>query len=420
MVACAQYFYENGSIVTNELKTVTVLGSTGSVGCTTVRLLAGALDRYRVVALTAGSNWALLAQQTHELCPKFIAIADVNQHSALKEAVSGLDVEVMAGPDGVVEAASKVSDIVMAGIVGVAGLPSTMAAVRRGAAVAFANKECLVSGGSLVIDEVAKAGAKLMPVDSEHNAVFQVFEDSNRDMVDKIILTSSGGPFRNCSLEEMANKTQEQALAHPNFDMGSKISIDSATMMNKALEVIEAHHLFAMPEERIEVLIHPEQIIHSLVSYRDGSVLAQLGTPDMTTPIAHALAWPNRMAVEGKQLDLARIAKLTFEPPDPIRFPALRLVREVVRDGGGAATVFNAANEIAVANFLKGRIGFADIVSTVERVLEACPRPAPGTIDDVLALDSEIRSITARLVVDKHIRSVQEGEDPIAFTAASL
>ena len=406
--------------MTDQLKTVTVLGSTGSVGCTTIRLLAEAPERYRVIALTAGSNWEILAQQTHQLRPGFIAIANVEQYIALKDAVSSLDVEVMAGPEGVVEAASRVSDLVMAGIVGVAGLPSTMAAVRRGATVAFANKECLVSGGSLVMEEVARTGATLLPVDSEHNAVFQVFEESNRDMVDKIILTSSGGPFRNCSVEEMASKTHEQARAHPNFDMGAKISIDSATMTNKALEVIEAHHLFSMTEERIEVLVHPEQIIHSLVSYRDGSVLAQLGTPDMATPIAHALAWPDRMAVAGEQLDLARVAKLTFQPPDPIKFPSLRLVREVLRDGGGAATVFNAANEIAVASFLNGRIGFADIVSTVERVLEACPRPAPGTIDEVLALDSEIRAVTTRLVVNKHISTARDDEDPIAFAAPSL
>jgi len=412
--------WDEVSGLADDVKTVTVLGSTGSVGCTTVGLLSSDPERYKVVALTAGSNWALLAQQARRLRPDFVAIANTEHLDALREALGDMDVEVAGGADAVVEAARRPAEWVMAGIVGIAGLPPTIEAVRRGVSVAFANKECLVSAGDLMMDEVARAGATLLPVDSEHNAIFQVFEDSNREMIDKIILTASGGPFRECTLEEMASKTREQALAHPNFDMGAKISIDSATMMNKALEVIEAHYLYAMPEDRIDVLIHPEQIIHSLVSYRDGSVLAQLGTPDMATPVAHALAWPRRMDVAGRPLDLAMIAKLTFDAPDPVRFPSLRLVREVLRAGGAAATIFNAANEVAVAGFLSGRIGFCDIVDVVERVLETETAATPRTIAEVLEVDAAVRAATGRLIDDIGVGETAPAEDAIAFAAASL
>ena len=402
------------------MKTVTVLGSTGSVGCTTLRLLASEPERFRVKALTAGANWKLLAEQARLFRPEFVAIADARHHAALKEALSGLPIEVEAGPDALLEAARIQAQWVMAGIVGVAGLPPTMEAVRRGAVVAFANKECLVSAGGVMLEEVERANATLLPADSEHNAIFQVFEERSREQVDRIILTASGGPFRELSSAQMAAKTPAQALAHPNWDMGKKISIDSATMMNKGLEIIEAHHLFSMPEDRIDVLIHSQSIIHSLVSYRDGSVLAQLGMPDMATPIAHVLAWPERMAVAGRTLNLAEIAELSFQAPDPGRFPALRLAREVLRAGGAAPLVMNASNEIAVARFLVGDIGFLDIVRVVEKMLESGISRAPETIAEVLAFDAETRRATeAAIDASSFVRDLN-GQDAIAISAASL
>lgn len=402
------------------MKTVTVLGSTGSVGQTTLGLLAGAPDRFRVVALTGGSNWRLLAEQAVLFKPAFVAIANPRHLKELKAALSELPIEVAAGAEALLEAARLPAEWVMAGIVGVAGLPPTIEAVRRGATVAFANKECLVSAGAVMLEEVAQAGATLLPADSEHNAIFQVFEERNRERIDRIILTASGGPFRELDLASMADKSPEEALAHPNWDMGRKISIDSATMMNKGLEIIEAYHLFDLSEDRIDVLIHPQSIVHSLVSYHDGSVLAQLGTPDMATPIANVLAWPDRMAVPGKRLDLSEISNLTFQAPDPERFPALRLAREALRVGGGAPLVMNAANEIAVEAFLAGRIGFLDIARIVEMMLEAEPVPAPETIDQVLECDVEARRATRALVAERFSIPDDEGKDAIAFAAASL
>ncbi len=403
-----------------EMKTVTVLGSTGSVGQTTLGLFASAPGRFRVVALTGGANWRLLAEQATQFKPEFVAIAEPRHLKQLEAALSGLSTEVAAGPEALLEAARRSAEWVMAGIVGVAGLPPTMEAVRRGATVAFANKECLVSAGSVMLDEVARAGATLLPADSEHNAIFQVFEERNRERIDRIILTASGGPFRELDLAGMAGKSPEEALAHPNWDMGRKISIDSATMMNKGLEIIEAHHLFDLPEDRIDVLVHPQSIVHSLVSYHDGSVLAQLGTPDMATPIANVLAWPDRMAVAGKRLDLSEISRLTFQAPDPERFPALRLAREALRAGGGAPLVMNAANEIAVEEFLAGRIGFLDIARIVEAMLEAAPVPVPETIDQVLEFDAEARRATRAWVAGRSFIPDNEGKDAIAFAAASL
>jgi 1-deoxy-D-xylulose-5-phosphate reductoisomerase len=279
----------------------------------------------------------------------------------------------------------------MAGIVGAAGLASTLAAARRGAIVAFANKECLVSAGTFMMAEVKRHGATLLPVDSEHNAIFQVFETERREAIERIILTASGGPFRTMDRAAMSQVTPAQAVAHPNWVMGAKISVDSATMMNKGLEIIEAHHLFGMDDERIEVLIHPQSVIHSMVGYIDGSVLAQLGTPDMRTPIAYALGWPTRIAAPAARLDLARIGQLTFEQPDVERFPALKLARQALQCGGGAPTILNAANEVAVHGFLAGRIGFLDIARTVEATLEAVPARALASLDDVLAADGEAR-----------------------------
>ena len=303
----------------------------------------------------------------------------------------GEKIQIGAGPRAVVEAAAMNADWVMAGIVGVAGLPATVAAVRRGALIAFANKECLVSAGNILIAEAKKSNAKLIPVDSEHNAIFQVFENCNRDWIDKIILTASGGPFRTTKLSDMELKTPDAALAHPNWKMGAKISIDSATMMNKGLEIIEACFLFAMPENKIDVVVHPQSIVHSLVAYKDGSLLAQLGSPDMATPIAYSLAWPERMAISQQLLDLKVTAPLTFEEPDTIRFPALNLARESIRLAGNSNLVLNAANEIAVKGFLSRQIKFTDIIPFSKTVLDKEFGKEPISIDEVLLMDRDVR-----------------------------
>ena len=303
-----------------------------------------------------------------------------------------------AGAGALLEAAQRPADMVMAAIVGAAGLAPTLEAVRRGAAIALANKETLVCAGPLMVNEIQASGSTLLPVDSEHNAIFQVLDSDQKAAIDKIIVTASGGPFREWSQDQMAAAKPAQALAHPNWDMGAKITIDSATMMNKGLEVIEAHYLFGMPSERIEVLVHPQSVIHSMVSYVDGSVLAQLGQPDMRTPIAYTLAWPERMTVPMDRLDLTAVKTLTFESPDPIRFPALRLGREALEAGGSLATVLNAANEVAVTAFLKERIGFLDIAGLVETAMESYPSGALGSLDDVYSVDEEVRSLTEELV----------------------
>ena len=286
----------------------------------------------------------------------------------------------------------------MAGIVGAAGLRPTLAAAERGAVIGLANKECLVCAGALMLAEVERGGATLLPVDSEHNAIYQVFDFARAESVEKIVLTASGGPFREASMETMAEATPEQAVAHPNWDMGAKISVDSATMMNKGLETIEAFHLFPVDAGQIEVLVHPQSVIHSMVAYVDGSVLAQLGTPDMRTPIAYALAWPARMAAPSPRLDLAALGRLTFEPPDLERFPALRLAREALTQGGSAPIVLNAANEVAVGGFLERRIGFLEIARTVERCLERTDHRAVAALDDVYAIDGAARELAERLL----------------------
>ena len=379
-------------------RSVTVLGSTGSVGCNTIDLIEREPERFPVEALVANRNVEKLAEQARRLRPKLAAVADEAAYGALKEALFGSGVEVAAGTQAVIEAATRPADWVMAAIVGAAGLQPTLAAIRRGATIGLANKETLVCAGHLVMNEVKAAGATIVPVDSEHSAIFQVFDFDQKDKIEKIILTASGGPFRTTSLEAMAKMTPEQAVAHPNWDMGAKISVDSATMMNKGLELIEAYHLFGMPEEKIEILVHPQSVVHSLVAYVDGSVLAQLGTPDMRTPIAYALAWPGRMATPGRRLDLAAIGSLTFEAPDAERFPALRLARAALRAGGGAPTIFNAANEMAVQAFLERRIGFLDIARMVETVLTDLDGVAVDTLADVLALDGEARRVAGRVI----------------------
>lgn len=370
---------------------VSILGSTGSVGCSTIDLIAREPERFVVEAITAHSNVDKLAQQARDLKARAAVIADPARYGALKQALSGTGIVASAGPAAVEEAASRPSDLVMAAIVGAAGLAPTLAAVQRGAVVALANKECLVCAGELFLDEVKSRGATLLPVDSEHSAIFQVFDFAQAERVDKIILTASGGPFRNADKATMAAATPAQAVAHPNWSMGAKISVDSATMMNKGLELIEAFHLFPVREDQIDIVVHPQSIIHSMVAYADGSVLAHLGSPDMRTPISVALAWPRRMTTPAARLDLVQIGKLTFEAPDSERFPALRLAREALQRGGGAPTILNAANEVAVQAFLSGGIGFLEIARAVEETMAVVPATAPSSLADVHALDGEAR-----------------------------
>lgn len=378
-----------------QVRRIAVLGSTGSIGTSTLDLVRREPDRFRVEALTANSNVALLARQARETGARFAAVADPAAYGDLKDALAGTGIEAGAGPAALAEAAAGEADWVMAAIVGAAGLEPTLAAVDRGACVALANKECLVSAGPVFLDAVGRAGATLLPVDSEHNAIFQVLETSNREAVEKIILTASGGPFRTWDRARMAAATPAQAVAHPNWSMGAKISVDSATMMNKGLELIEAYYLFGVEIGQLDVLVHPQSVIHSMVAYADGSVLAQLGSPDMRTPIAHTLAWPGRMAAPSPRLDLAEIAQLTFESPDFSRFPALRLARAALQTGGAAPTLLNAANEVGVAAFLAGEIGFLDIAEVVEEAMSRgiAQAAAPRSLGDVLELDRLGRSL---------------------------
>ncbi len=384
--------------MTGMRRSVTVLGSTGSVGCSTLDLITRSPERFSVEALTAGRNAKLLAEQARAVQAKLAVIADESCFAELREHLAGTNIAVAAGTAAVDEAAARPADLVMSAIVGVAGLSPTLAAIRRGACVAFASKECLVSAGPLMMAEIARHGATLLPVDSEHNAIFQVFNTAQASAVERIILTASGGPFRTKSKEQMRRATPAEAVAHPNWSMGAKISVDSATMMNKGLEIIEAFHLFGLPEPRNEVLVHPQSVIHSMVAYADGSVLAQLGPPDMRTPIAHTLAYPDRMPTPAARLDLAALGQLTFEAPDPERFPALRLAREALRAGGAAPTILNAANEVAVAGFLGRRLGFLDIARVVEETLEGMPAPAIDSLDDVRAVDEAARRHAERAI----------------------
>ncbi len=377
---------------------VTVLGSTGSIGRSTVDLIVRHPGAFEVEALTAQRNVERLAAQAREVGARRAVIGDGALYRALEEALAGSGVEAAAGADALVEAGAAPADFVMAGIVGAAGLGPTLAAVARGAIVGLANKECLVCAGSLMLDEVARKGATLLPVDSEHNAIYQAFDFARSESVEKIVLTASGGPFREAPHATMAAATPEQAVAHPNWDMGAKISVDSATMMNKGLETIEAYHLFPVEAAQIEVLVHPQSVIHGMVAYVDGSVLAQLGSPDMRTPIAYALAWPARMPAPSPKLDLAALGRLTFAPPDPARFPALRLAREALAQGGSAPVVLNAANEVAVHGFLERRIGFLEIVRTVECCLERADHGPVARLDDVYAIDGAARDLAARLL----------------------
>jgi 1-deoxy-D-xylulose-5-phosphate reductoisomerase len=367
----------------NNPRSITILGSTGSVGCNTVDLVKRSEGSFRVVALTANTAVEDLARQAIDLAAELAVVADQSRYEDLKRALSGSGVEAAAGMSGLLEAAGRPAEFVMAAIVGAAGLPPTLAAIERGATVGLANKETLVCAGKLMIDACARCGARLIPVDSEHNAIFQVLEEGHRASIRRIILTASGGPFRSMPLNEMSHITPAQAVAHPNWDMGAKISVDSATMMNKGLELIEARYLFDLPEDRIDILVHPQSVIHSLVAYDDGSVLAQLGQPDMRTPISYAMAWPGRMSTPVAELDLASIASLTFEAPDHERFPAMGLARTSLGDGASAPIVLNAANEVAVEAFLGGRIGFLDVIDLVARALDKVP---PRDVDDLEAV----------------------------------
>ena len=378
---------------------ITILGSTGSVGCNTIDLIDRQPERFDVQALTAHRNVQRLVEQARRLRPKLAVVGDEKAYGELKKELSGTGIKVAAGRQGLIEAAERPAEWVMAAIVGAAGLAPTLSAIRRGAAIALANKETLVCAGALMVAEVSRHGATLLPVDSEHNAIFQVLDWDNLESVERIILTASGGPFRTLSLADMKAVTPAQAVAHPNWDMGAKISVDSATMMNKGLELIEAHHLFRLPEAKIEILVHPQSVIHSLVAYVDGSVLAQLGQPDMRTPIAHTLAWPQRMATPVDKLDLGRIGSLTFEAPDAKRFPALDLARHALQAGGGAPTVLNAANEVAVQGFLTDRIPFLRISEVVGEVLDKLGILPLSNLDDVQEIDREARRLAEQCLV---------------------
>lgn len=376
-------------------KRVTILGSTGSVGCNTVDIVRRRPEAFEIAALTAHTNVDLLVRQARELRPKLAVIADPAHYTELKSGLADTNIAVAAGAEALIEAASLPSDRVIAAIVGAAGLAPTLAAVKTGTVVGIANKECLVCAGDLVTKEAERCGARLVPVDSEHSAIFQVFDFNNAEAVEKIILTASGGPFLRRERMSLARVTPAEAVAHPNWDMGAKISVDSATMMNKGLELIEAWHLFPVRGDQIEILIHPQSVVHSMVAYADGSVLAQMGAPDMRTPIAYALEWPKRGPSPATKLDLARVGTLSFEEPDERRFPALALARAALAEGGGAPTILNAANEVAVGGFLAGRIGFLDITTVVETALIRVPRAAVETLADTIALDQ-----TARLAVE--------------------
>lgn len=379
-------------------RSISVLGATGSIGASTLDLIRRNRNDWRVVALTANGDAEGLARLAREFGAEVAVVADEGALPALREALDGTSIHAAAGPAALIEAASRGADITVAAIVGCAGLAPTMAAIERGGVIALANKEALVSAGDVMTAAVARHGATLLPVDSEHNAIFQCLAGNSLEHVHAITLTASGGPFRDWTLEQLQRATPAEAVKHPNWSMGAKISVDSATMMNKGLEFIEAFHLFPVGVERLRIIVHPQSIVHSMVEYRDGSTLAQLGPSDMRVPIASALAWPERMDTPCAPLDLAAIGQLTFRTPDEIRFPATRLARNAVIEGGAAPATMNAANEIAVAAFLDGQIAFTRIVQSVEDVLSRSAMPAPTCLDDVIAIDAEARARARELM----------------------
>src|SRR5436190_15293689 len=383
-------------------RTVTLLGATGSVGASTIDLLKRQRERFRVEAVSANKNGAALAVLARELGARFAAIGDPAAYGELKSALSGTGIKTAAGETGLLEAAERPAQWVIGAITGAAGLKPTLAAAERGAIVALANKETLVCAGGLFMRRAAAAGATVLPVDSEHNALFQAMSGSRREDVRRVILTASGGPFRTTPADAVRMATVEQALKHPNWSMGAKVTIDSATLMNKGLELIEAHHLFALRPEQIDVLVHPQSIVHSLVEFCDGSLIAQLGSPDMRIPIAYCLAWPERIVGPAPRLDLARAATLTFEEPDFARFPALTLARHALEAGGAAPTVLNAANEVAVSEFLARRLSFGGISALVEAALEAATSRnwtgEPESVDEALSIDHNTRLLARGLL----------------------
>jgi 1-deoxy-D-xylulose-5-phosphate reductoisomerase len=385
-----------------EVRSITILGATGSIGASTVDLLKREPDRYRVESISARRNGAALGKIAREVGARHAVVADPGAYRDLKAALSGSTVEAAAGEDALTEAAQRPADWVMAAISGAAGLKPTLAAVERGATVALANKECLVCAGGIFMRKAASSGATVLPVDSEHNAVFQALGAGNRSDVRRAILTASGGPFRTWTSEAIRVATPEQALRHPNWSMGPKVTIDSATLMNKGLEIIEAHHLFSLKSSEIDVLVHPQSVVHGLVEFTDGSVVAQLGSPDMRIPIAHCLAWPRRINGPAARLDLAALKQLTFEAPDLERFPALAIARRALETGGAAPTVLNAADEIAVGEFIAGRIGFPAIAKLVEATLEQAEKrdllAEPTGIDAALGVDHIARSLARDLL----------------------
>ena len=378
-------------------RSVTLLGATGSIGSSTIDLIKRNPSRYRVEAVSAHRNAAALAALARELNVRFAAIADPAAYRELKDALAGSGIEAGAGETALIEAAERPADWVLAAIVGSAGLKSSLAAAKRGATVALANKECLVCAGDLFMRTAAEAGAQVLPVNSEHNAIYQALKAGRREDVSRILLTASGGPFRTWSIEKMRAATREQALRHPNWSMGAKITIDSATMMNKGLELIEAHHLFEVEAARLDVLVHPQSIVHGLVEYVDGSVIAQLGAHDMRIPIAYCLAFPDRIEGPAARLDLAQLATLSFETPDPMRFPALAITRRALEIGGAAPTILNAANEVAVDAFLNDQVGFTGIVDLVAATLEAAERRGalkePQNVEEAIGVDHMARSL---------------------------
>ncbi len=379
---------------------ISILGATGSIGRSTLDLVERSPERFEVVALTAQTNVRALADAARRTRAELAVIGDRAHLDELRSALNGTGCRIAAGEEGLIEAASSGADWVMAAIVGCAGLVPTMAAVEAGKTVALANKEALVTAGSLMTDAAHRTGSTLLPVDSEHNAIFQCLAGSRKEDVARLVLTASGGPFRLSSLEEMRAATPAQAVAHPRWSMGAKISVDSATLMNKGLEVIEAHHLFGLASDRIDIVVHPQSIVHSLVEFVDGSFLAQLGSADMRIPIAYTLAWPERMETPSERLSLPAVGRLDFEPPDPVRFPALRLARDALERAGGSPIILNAANEVAVEAFLGGRAGFCDIARIVEEALDQFDMPAPSSIAEVIALDSETRERASAMIAE--------------------
>ncbi|MFZ5679111.1 MAG: 1-deoxy-D-xylulose-5-phosphate reductoisomerase [Bradyrhizobiaceae bacterium] len=392
----------NNKAVASAVRTITVLGATGSIGDSTMDLLRASPERYQVEALTANGNVEGLAKLAKEFNARFVAVADASKLGELREALAGTNIAFGAGESAIIEAAERPANWVMAAVSGAAGLKPALAAADRGATIALANKECLVCAGDFFMDRAAKAGACILPADSEHNALFQALASGNREELVRVIITASGGPFRTWKAADIAQATLAQALKHPNWSMGQKITIDSASMMNKGLEVIEASYLFALSPDEIDVLVHPQSIVHGMVEFSDRSVMAQLGTPDMRTPIAHCLGWPDRITGRAAALDLAKIGSLTFEAPDYDRFPGLKLAYDALRTGNGATTVYNAANEVAVAAFVAQRIRFGGIAQLVEATLNNWVRAgnlAPLTsADDAISVDHDARNSAAALL----------------------